>query len=122
MADIVVEAAGEVESINLAVALTRPAGFLLSFGAPRATLAPFAIKDFFYKNLTMRAAVGSLRDTDHSCTRQALHMIASGEVDAAPLLTHRFAFSQVLEAYELHAARDEGAIKILIDMPDGNHA
>ena len=88
MADIVVEAAGEVESINLAVALTggfiRPAGFLLSFGAPRASLAPFAIKDFFYKNLTMRAAVGSLRDTDHSCTRQALHMIASGDVDAAP--------------------------------------
>ena len=49
-------------------------------------------------------------------------MIASGEVDAAPLLTHRFPFSQVLEAYELHAARDEGAIKILIDMQDGNHA
>ena len=122
MADIVIEAAGEVASINLAVALTRSDGFLLNFGAPRATMAPFAMLDYFYKNLTMRSAVGAFRDADHCCTRQALHMIASGEVDAAPLLTHRFPFSQVLEAYELHAARDEGAIKILIDMPDGNHA
>ena len=122
MADIVVEAAGEVASINLAVALTRSDGFLLNFGAPRATVAPFAMLDYFYKNLTMRSAVGAFRDPDHCCTRQALHMIASGEVDAAPLLTHRFPFSQVLEAYELHAARDEGAIKILIDMPDGNYA
>ena len=122
MADVVVEAAGEVASINLAVALTRSDGFLLNFGAPRATMAPFAMLDYFYKNLTMRSAVGAFRDADHCCTRQALHMIASGEVDAAPLLTHRFPFSQVLEAYQLHAARDEGAIKILIDMCAPTHS
>lgn len=122
MADIVVEAAGEADSINLAVALTRRDGFLLNFGAPRAFRMPFAMKDYFYKNLTMRAAVGATRDPGNASTRQALHMIASGEVDAAPLITHRFPFDQVLEAYELQAARDEGAIKILIDMPHANHS
>lgn len=116
MADVVVEAAGEVDSINLAVDLTRAEGFLLNFGAPRAQVTPFHLERFFYKCLTLRAAVGSTRDPGNASTRQALHMIASGEVDAAPLITHRFPFSQALEAYELHAARDEGAIKILIDM------
>ncbi|MCY3947228.1 MAG: zinc-binding dehydrogenase [Anaerolineaceae bacterium] len=122
MADIVIEAAGEVESVNLAVALTRRDGFLLNFGAPRASSMPFPMKGYFYKNLTMRAAVGATRDPANSSTRQALHMIASGEVDAGPLITHSFPFDQVLEAYELQGARDEGAIKILIDMQNANHS
>ncbi len=116
MADIVIEAAGEIDSVNLAVALTRDEGFLLNFGAPRASSMPFPMKVYFYKNLTMRAAVGASRDPGNASTRQALHMIASGEVDAAPLITHSFPFDQVLEAYELQGARDEGAIKILIEM------
>ena len=98
------------------MALTRRDGFLLNFGAPRASTMPFAMKGYFYKNLTMRAVVGATRDPENASTRQALQMIASGEVDAAPLITHRFPFEQVLEAYELQGARDEGAIKILIEM------
>jgi hypothetical protein len=34
------------------------------------------------------------------------------------MLTHTFAFDQVLDAYELQRTRDEGAVKIVVAMPE----
>ena len=48
------------------------------------------------------------------------------EVDSAfqaiifdqPMITHHFPFEQIQEAYELQNTLDEGAVKIVIDMPN----
>ena len=117
MADIVIEAAGEVETINMAVDLVRDYGFILYFGVPRAQSFPYKMDIFFDKCLQARAIVHAVREPGHISTKQALNMITSGKLDVTPILTHRFPFEQVLEAYELHRTQDEGAIKILIDMP-----
>ena len=119
LADVVIEAAGEVDSVNLSVQLAKAFGFILFFGVPRGQ--SFAYHDmFFHKCLRAQAIVGAMRDPDHNCTRMALEMIASGELDVSPILTHRFPFERVLEAYELHHTQDEGAIKVIIDMPNGS--
>jgi L-iditol 2-dehydrogenase len=47
----------------------------------------------------------------------ALDLIAKGEADVGPMLTHHFPFSQVIDAFELQTTRDEGAIKIVVDFP-----
>jgi L-iditol 2-dehydrogenase len=118
MVDVVVEAAGEVDAIRLAVELARPFGFLLYFGVPRANNFPFPFERFFFKRLGAQAVVGAGEDPGHNVTRLALELIASGEIDLTPILTHRFPFERVMEAYELQRTRDEGAIKIVIEMPE----
>lgn len=120
LADVVIEAAGETSSINLAIELARDNGFMLQFGVPHEQTFQVNYYTMFRKCLTHKSIVFASREPRHTSTRMALNMIASGEIDVAPLITHRFPFAQVLEAYELQAARDEGAIKIIIEMPEKN--
>ncbi len=114
--DVIIEAAGEAESIRLAIEIARHDGFVLIFGVPRFETMDFPIFEAFWKSLTVKSRVGTINDRGHACTRQALDYINSGAVDAAAMITHTFKFEQVLEAYELHHLQDEGAVKIVIDM------
>ncbi len=116
MVDIVVEAAGEAESIPLAVELVKRHGAILYFGVPRLDEVTFPFFTFFRKCILARAIVGALSDVNHECTRMALDLIASGEADVGPMITHHFPFEQVIEAYELQSTRDEGAIKVVVDI------
>ena len=118
LADVVVVAAGETASINLAIKLTKDYGFILQFGVPHHETFPGDYHPLFRKCLTLKAAVFASREPGHTSTLMALDLIASGELDVAPILTHRFPFDRVLDAYDLQAARDEGAIKIIIEMPE----
>lgn len=117
MADVVVEAAGEPASINLTLELVKEYGFILQFGVPRADQISYHYRALFFKSLQLQSIVHAAREEGHRSTVIALEMIANGEVNVAPLLTHRFPFERVLDAYELQNTRDEGAVKIIIDMP-----
>ena len=118
LADVVIEAVGEPETINLAIDLATEYAFMLQFGVPHQRQMQFNIREMFNKCITLKAIVIASREPNHTSTRIALNMIASGEVDAAPLLTHRFPFDQVEDAYELQRSRQDGAVKIIIDMPE----
>lgn len=116
MADVVVEAAGEIDSINLTSHLVKRYGFIFFFGIARITgPMPFDMINFFRKCVRCQTMVGALLDPDHSCTRVALNLIASGQADAGPMMTHRFPFEKVQEAYDLQATLDEGAVKIVVE-------
>lgn len=118
LADVVVEAAGEVETINLAYHLVRQHGDIVYFGIPHAMEMTFNFGEFFRKFPRVKAISGAMSDPGQGVTHQALDYIASGEADVAPMLTHHFPFEQVMEAYELAYTRDEGSVKIVIDMPE----
>ena len=115
--DVVIEAAGDADAIRLAIEIAKPAGFALFFGVPRfETIDNFPIFEAFWKTLTLRSMVGTIRDPGHGCTRQALEYINAGAVDVGRMITHSFKFADVFEAYELHRMQDEGAVKIVVDM------
>ena len=116
-----IEAAGEPESFNLSYRLVKRDGDILLFGVPRAKEIPFDYEAFYWKYPRVKSVCEAQREPNQTSTRLALEMIAGGELDPGPILTHRFPFAQVRDAYELQRTRDEGAIKILIDMP-GSHA
>ncbi len=120
MVDVVIEAAGEINSINLAVDLVKWGGFILFFGVPRThnePMIPFAYEQFFFKNILANTVVDAMFEENQSSSRLALEWIANGIADPGPMLTHHFTFDQVMDAYELQRVRDEGAVKIIIDMP-----
>ncbi|MFT5196257.1 MAG: L-iditol 2-dehydrogenase [Cellvibrionaceae bacterium] len=115
--DVVVEAAGLNESINLAFDIVKEDGFVLQFGVPHEQSFVINYSEIFRKCITLKAIVNASAEPGHTSTLAALQMIAKAEVDASAVITHHFPFDQVLEAYDLQRTRDEGAIKIVIDMP-----
>ena len=117
MADLVVEAAGEVDAINLTLDLVRPYGEVLFFGLPRSQDFQFNFESFFRKCLRANAIVGAAVEENQTSTRIAIDLIADGTADPTPMITHRAAFDEVCDAYEMHRTRADGAVKIVIEMP-----
>lgn len=117
MADLVVEAAGEQSAVQLSFDLVRTHGEILTFGIPHFQEMEFDYYRFFRKYARLKCIAGSTDDPGQLVTRQAIDMIANGVIDVKPLITHRFSYNRVMEAYELHRTRDDGEIKIIIDMP-----
>ncbi len=118
LADVVVEVAGEVSAINLAIDLVRRGGDILYFGYPRGQTIPFNFDRLFHKCCRAQTIVGATVEPNQASTRQAVDLVASGRIDVSKLVTHRFAFADVVDAYELHRTRGKGCIKIVIEMPE----
>lgn len=118
LADLVVEAAGEVDAINLTLDLVRPYGELLYFGLPRSQDFQFNFEQFFRKCLRANTIVGAAVEKDQTSTRIAVDLIAAGVADPKPIITHRIPFAEVKDAYEMHRTRADGAVKIVIQMPE----
>lgn len=116
MVDLVVEAAGEPSSINLAPYLMKQYGHLLYFGIPRALTIEFDFRVFFSKYGHTITNSGAAREPGHTSTKQALQLLAAGEIDVEPLLTHTFPFERVMDAYEMAYKRTDDCIKILVEV------
>jgi threonine dehydrogenase-like Zn-dependent dehydrogenase len=118
LADIVVEAAGEVSAINLATELVRHGGEILYFGYPRGQFIPFNFDTLFHKCCRAQTIVGASIEKDQASTRIALDLIVGGQIDVSSLITHRIPFAHVIDAYELHRTHGDGCLKIVIEMPE----
>ena len=117
LADVVIEAAGEIDAINLAPRLVRKFGTILYFGVPRGQTIPFDFQTLFQKCCQATTIVGASVETNQTSTRVALDLIAQGIAPAAELITHRIPFAGVIDAYEMHHRREDRAVKIVIEMP-----
>ncbi|KAI8507893.1 hypothetical protein Bbelb_141330, partial [Branchiostoma belcheri] len=109
---------------NCACPATQPGGVLMIVGCGRQ-MATIPLLDAALKEVDIRgnlrycndatAEVMELQPT-HSTRRDnyptALAMIASGQVNVKPLVTHRYSLEQTLEAFEF-AKKGEG-IKVMI--------
>jgi len=43
-----------------------------------------------------------------------MELVLHGRFDLSPLLTHRFALDDIVEAYELFGERRDGVMKVLV--------
>lgn len=117
MADLVIEAAGDGSAINLTPRLVRHGGHMHFFGIPRGQVFAFDFDTFFRVYGSTTTLSGTSTEPGLRSFRQAVQMIACGEIDVAPMLTHRLPFARVLEGFDLAMTRRDGAIKIVIEMP-----
>jgi L-iditol 2-dehydrogenase len=116
LADIVIEAAGRESAINLSFRLAKDNdGFILQFGLPRDPLSvDYSV--MFWKRVTVKSMVHAAREPDHSSTLHALELIDT-QIDVQPVLTHRFPFEKVHDAFDLQRTASDGAVKTVVDMP-----
>jgi L-iditol 2-dehydrogenase len=109
-ADLVIDAAGTVETLALAVEMARVGGRILAYGTITGTSGSLRFYDLYYKELTVVGA-RSARPEDFPA---ALDVVASGRVALAPLVSARFPIDAVPDA--IAAARGPGGLKVLIDV------
>jgi alcohol dehydrogenase len=111
-ADVAIEALGTQVTFENCLRSLRPGGTLSSLGVYSGKLAvpydAFAAGIGDYKIVTTLCPGGKER------MRRLMGMVQSGRFDPTPLITHRFALDQIVEAYELFGSRRDGVLKVAI--------
>jgi 2-desacetyl-2-hydroxyethyl bacteriochlorophyllide A dehydrogenase len=107
-ADLVVESAGTVETLELALQLVRPGGTVLAYGSITASSGDLSFYQIYKKEVRIVGARSSLpRDMEIAIT-----LVATGAVRLAPLVTDRLPLEAAAEALERSAA---GSLKVLME-------
>jgi len=112
--DLAVEASGYDETLSMMIDIVRRDGRVLMFGQPKHLAVTFPIMQMYNKRLKVITTTGPDVDLD---IRMALEYIQQGRINVKPLLTHRFPFERVQEAYDLFAERKNGCIKVVVEFP-----
>ena len=102
MADLVVEAVGLPESINLVSALARRNAQVIFFGVPDKAehqgLVEVNMLNILRQELKVHFSVGPNPDRDY---RPALDWIVQGRIDVTPVVSHILPFEQIQQAFTM---------------------
>lgn len=114
MADVVVEATGKEAPLNLAAELTRVRGRLVvagyhQDGPRRVNLQLWNWRGIDVINAHERDSAVYARGM-----REGVRLIAGGELDLAPLVSHTFPLHEINRAFEVAAERPSGFFKAVI--------
>jgi len=107
--DVTIECSGAEPSIQTGIYATKSGGVLVLVG-----LGPAEVK--------LPIVNAAVREVDirgifryANTYPAALAMIASGKINAKPLVTHHFTIEETLKAFETSRTGADGAIKVIID-------
>lgn len=105
--ELVFEAAGMPESFQMAFDLTRPGGRVAVFGIYPAGEHPIDFTNARRKELDVLFVRRSLPGN----YPRAIQLVAAGEINLNPLMTHLFPLAKIAQAFELVAHKREGVMK-----------
>ena len=110
--DCAIEALGTQQTFESALRVLRPGGILSSLGVYSGDLTiPMSA---FGAGLADFKIVTTLCPGGKERMQRLLNVVASGDVDLKPLVTHRFKLDQIEAAYELFANQRDGVMKVAI--------
>lgn len=107
--DLAFDCAGASETLNAAIAVTRPGGRLTCIGIPSENSPKVDWFPAFNKELSIQTVKRS-NETAHA----ALHLMAAGAVDPA-IVTHRFELEQTADAFAMLDEYQNGVVKAVIE-------
>jgi threonine dehydrogenase-like Zn-dependent dehydrogenase len=111
-ADVAIEALGTPATFESCLRSLRPGGTLSSLGIYSGKLA--IPTDAFVGGLGDHAIVTTLCPGGKERMRQLMEMVRHGRLDLTPLLTHRYALGDIIEAYDLFSHQRDGVLKVAI--------
>lgn len=110
-ADVVFEDTGNPEVINSAILATAPGGRLCALSLTGKDTVPFNLEYVTSRDITVYGILAS-----PNSFAPALNLIAAGQLDLEPIISHRFSFEQTPEALEFaRMSHGKGRIKVLIE-------
>ena len=109
-ADVVLEVAGGADTFHMAWDCARPNAIVTIvalYDGPQTLPLP----DMYGKNLTFKTG-----GVDGCNCKETLRLIAKGQLDTTPLITHTYPLKRIAEAYDLFEQKRDGVIKVAITM------
>ncbi len=108
--DTAIEAVGVPPTFELCEHIIAPGGVIANVGV-HGTPVSLHLEALWDRNIAI-----TTRLVDTSTTPMLLKVVGSKKIDPALLITHRFRFDQMLEAYETFGnAAKTGALKVIIE-------
>ena len=107
-ADVVLEVAGAEDTFRLAWECARP-NAVVTVVALYDKAQTLPLPDMYGKNLIFKTGGVDGCDCD-----EILSLIAEGNIDTTPLITHKFALKDIEKAYDIFENKLDGVIKIAI--------
>jgi alcohol dehydrogenase len=108
-ADVIIEAVGTPETFELCTTLVRPGGRVANTGV-HGKPAVLHLEDLWIRDVTITTGL-----VDTFSTPTLLRMLAAGQLDIRPMVTHRFGFDGFAAAYEVFAdPAATGALKVVV--------
>ncbi len=109
--DTAIEAVGFPATFELCEKLVAPGGTIANIGV-HGTKVDLHLENLWDRNITI-----TTRLVDTISTPMLLNILRSGKIDPKRLITHRFKFDRILDAYETFAhAADTKALKVIIEV------
>lgn len=110
-ADVVFEDTGNPDVINTAIQMTAPGGRLCALSLTGQDTVPFKLEYVTSRDITVYGVLAS-----PNSFAPALNLMAGGQLDLEPIISHRFSFEQTPEALEFaRTSHGQGRIKVLIE-------
>ncbi|MCL2514731.1 MAG: zinc-dependent alcohol dehydrogenase family protein [Microbacteriaceae bacterium] len=107
--DVAIEAVGVPATWDMALAIVRPAGHVANVGVHGKAVG-LHLEEKWIENLTITTG---LVNTDTSPT--LIKLLAQGKLDVAGFISHRYALSDILDAYETFGnAAETKALKVIL--------
>jgi alcohol dehydrogenase len=108
-ADVAIEAVGIPATFDMAVGLVRPGGRVANVGV-HGKPTTLHLEDLWIKDVTITTGL-----VDTHSTPMLLAMLQAGRIDIGRMVTHRFGFDEVPEAYDLFDDPvASGALKVAV--------
>ena len=112
-ADVSIEAVGLPATFELAVRLVRPGGRIANVGVHGAP-ATLHLEDQWIRDITITTGL-----VDTYSTPTLLQLVASGQINVKPFITHHFGLDEFDEAYDVFGrAADTRALKVVLSRRD----
>jgi L-iditol 2-dehydrogenase len=112
---LVIEAVGSGVTLQQSIEMAAFDGNVLWFGLPEGPDdVPFRFVDFFRKRLTASSVWGAQEEPGLAPFQEAVDLIASGEIDVSPLVSHVLPIEQIGEAFTMAHEHPEGVLKVSV--------
>ena len=109
----VIETAGAAQTMVQAYEMVRPGGVILQFGIGPAAVDGVPGQAYYFKDLTV---IGSRAGLPEDFER-AIRLVATGQIDLEPLVTHHFALDDIQAGFEfVDAGGDGGTLRAVIEI------
>ncbi|MBM7060608.1 zinc-dependent alcohol dehydrogenase family protein [Pseudomonas sp. UL073] len=109
--DVAIEAVGVPATFSLCEQIIGAGGHIAVLGV-HGVKVDLHLETLWSHNITLRTGL-----VDTFTTPQLLKMVQAGKLDPQQMITHRFAFAEALQAYEVFGqAADSQALKVILEM------
>ena len=107
--DVVIDAVGKSETLNLALRLARVKGRVHLFGLPSKPLDGIEMEHFLFKELLLTSSTGH-----PALWESAVRYISQGLLRVKPLISHRFTLGEIAQALDFIHRNSKEIIKAVI--------